>query len=123
MSRRDVDRELRFLTDAARGHRPFVEHATARLAAGDETFGDSWAWIGVARHLTELLEEAADLGAWAALCDQAADLERLSTDDKRRLEALLRVVARRGAQAHEALTSAVRALAVASPTADGKERP
>lgn len=75
MSRRDPQRETAFLTEAARGHAPFVEQATARLDMGEEIYGDSWAWIGLRRHLAELLEEAADLGSWAALASQALDTE------------------------------------------------
>ena len=104
MSARNLKREQRFLTEAARGHDPFVRHATARLEAGEEPFGDSWCWIGVRKHLAELLEEAADLGSWAALCDQTADHDpRLSDVDRERVRAVLALVARLGAQAHEAL--------------------
>jgi hypothetical protein len=110
MSLRDPEREQRFLRDAARHHEPFAEHAAARLAAGEEPFGDSWAWIGIRRHLAELLEEAADVGAWAVLAEQALDREPLADVDRRRIGAVLQLVARCGAQAHEALTGAVRAL-------------
>ena len=104
MSLRDQQREQRFLSDAARGHEPFVQHATARLDAGEEPFGDSWAWIGIRRHVDELLEEAADLGSWAALADQALDREQEPADvDRARIRAVLELVARRGAQAHQAL--------------------
>ena len=61
---RDIQRERALLSQAARGHAPFVAEAQARLEAGEELYGDSWAWIGVRRHLSELLEESADLGAW-----------------------------------------------------------
>ena len=102
---RDLEREKRFLRDAARGHDPFVQHALDRLEAGEEPFGDSWAWIGIRKHLAELAEEAADVGGWAALADQALDREHgLSDVDRARIRAVLELVARRGAQAHEALT-------------------
>ena len=105
MSLRDQQREQTFLRDAARGHEAFVQHATARLDAGEEPYGDSWAWIGIGRHVRELAEEAADLGAWAALADQALDREHDLPDvDRARTRAVLELVARRGAQAHEALT-------------------
>jgi hypothetical protein len=109
-SLRDLDRERRFLRHAARHHEPFAQHAAARLAAGEEPFGDSWAWIGIGRHLLELLEEAADVGAWATLAEQALDREPLSDVDRQRIGAVLQLVARCGAQAHEALTGAMRAL-------------
>jgi hypothetical protein len=102
---RDLDREQRFLRDAARGREPFVEHATARLDVGEEPYGDSWAWIGIRRHLAELAEEAADLGSWAALADQALDREQELADvDRARIRAVLELVARRGAEAHAALS-------------------
>jgi hypothetical protein len=108
---RDRDYEQRFLVDAGRGHEPFAMQATARLAAGDETFGDSWGWIGIRRHLDELLEEAADLGAWSVLASQALDREpNLSDVDRQRLASMLAVVAAQGARAHRTLTAAVRCL-------------
>lgn len=109
--RRDTRREREFLSTAARGHAAFVEHAEARLARGEDEFGDSWAWIGLARHLRELREEAADLGAWSVLAEQALDLADDLTDaDRDRTRAVLRLAARRGAEAHEALSGALRAL-------------
>jgi hypothetical protein len=108
---RDLDREQRFLLDAAHGHEPFVEQATARLEAGEEPFGDSWAWIGIRKHLRELLEEAADVGACAVLADQALRYEQgLADVDRERIRTVLALSARRGAQAHEALTAVLRAL-------------
>jgi hypothetical protein len=112
MSLRDQAREQRFLRDAARGHDPFSDHAAARLDAGEDTYGDSWVWVGIRRHLDELLEEAADLGSWAALAEQALDREPLSDVDRQRILAVLHLAARHGAQAHEALTGAARALHV-----------
>jgi hypothetical protein len=111
MTRRDRDRERAFLADAARGHRPLVDHALARLDAGDELYGDSWAWIGIRKHLAELLEEAADLGAWAVLAHQALDHEpRLSAVDRQRVAGVVAAAAAHGARAHAALTAAVTAL-------------
>jgi hypothetical protein len=108
---RQAAREQRFLADAARGHAPFVAHAQARLEGGEELYGDSWAWIGIRRHLTELLEEAADLGAWATLADQALDRDSEVSDQHReQIRAVLAVAARRGAQAHQALSAALRSM-------------
>ena len=119
VSRRDPDRERAFLAEAARGHQPFVDHALARLDAGDELYGDSWVWIGMRRHLAELLEEAADLGAWAVLAHQALDHEpRLSAVDRQRVAGAVAAAARHGARAHAALTAAVTALGT---TADDGE--
>lgn len=111
MSLRDTQREQRLLAAAARGHLPFADQAFARLEAGEEPFGDSWTWIGIARHLSELLEEASDLGAWSALADQALDRERdLSDLHRGQLRAVLELVARRGAEAHQALSQALRSV-------------
>lgn len=90
---RQPAREHRFLTEAARGHAPFVAQAQARLEAG------------------ELLEEAADLGAWATLADQALDADPKHSElNHDQVRAVLNLVARRGAQAHEALTAALRSI-------------
>jgi hypothetical protein len=107
---RDQRREARFLGDAARGHDPFVVQAQARLAAGEEIFGQSWAWIGIRKHLTELLEEAADIGSWAVLAVQALDREQLADAERDRIRAVLELAARRGAQAHAALTAGLDSL-------------
>ena len=111
MTARDLAREHRLLTDAARGHAAFVTQAEQRLEAGDETFGDSWQWIGIHKHLTELLEEAADLGAWAALADQALDHEPTVTGTHRdQLRAVLAICALHGAAAHRSLTQALQTI-------------
>jgi len=111
MSQRDPGRERAFLIEAARGHEPFVEQAIARLDGGEEIYGDSWKWIGLRRHFAELLEEAADLGSWAALAAQALDHEPdLSDADRQRIDAVLAATARHGARAHALLTAATGAL-------------
>ncbi|MGC9221756.1 MAG: hypothetical protein ACP5H2_10465 [Solirubrobacteraceae bacterium] len=113
MTTRDEFRERRFLAEAACGHAPFVTQALERLEAGEAEYGSSWAWIGVRRHLAELLEEAADLGAWAVLADQALDGElALSAAQREQLRQALRRVAALGAAAHRLLSEAAEALAV-----------
>jgi hypothetical protein len=108
---RDLHREHAFLLDANRGPGAFVVHVEERLAAGEDTFGDSWMWIGIRRHLTELLEEAADLGAWGCLADQALDRENdLSDLHREQLRSVLVVAARRGASAHGVLSNALRSV-------------
>lgn len=110
-TRRDLHREHLWLENAARGHTAFVEHAEARLAAGDEPYGDSWMWIGLRRHVAELLEEAADLGAWSALARQVVDRETTLDDvHRQQIGAPLELTARHGAAAHEALTRAAQLL-------------
>jgi hypothetical protein len=107
MTERDSFRERRFLAEAACGHLAFVEQAAQRLDTGQATYGDSWQWIGVRRHLAELIEEACDLGAWAVLCDQALDQEHgLDADERERLRQTLRRVAALGAAAHRLLSDA-----------------
>jgi hypothetical protein len=114
VSRGDPDRERAFLADAARGHQPFVDHALARLDAGDAVYGDSWAWIGIRKHLAELLEEAADLGAWAVLAHQALDHEPgLSDADRQRVSGAVAAAAGHGGRAHAALTAAATTLGTA----------
>jgi hypothetical protein len=104
---RDVDRERQFLHDAARAHDPFVEHANARL----EPLSDSWLWIGIRRHLHELLKVTADLGAGAVLTDQSLRCEQgLSDIDRARVGAVLVVAARHAAQAQGSITAVLRAL-------------
>lgn len=111
MTERDLDRERAFLTEAARGHKPFVDQATARLDAGEEIYGDSWKFIGLRRHLVELLEEAADLGSWAVLAVQALDTEPgLSDADRQRIAAVLAATASHGARTHAVLSTITRAL-------------
>jgi Holliday junction resolvase RusA-like endonuclease len=104
--RRDRGGEARFLAAAARGHDAFAEHAAARLEAGEVTHGDSWVRRGAGALLGELLEEAADLGAWGALTVQAPDLEDWPAADRDRIVALLELAAASGARAHEALAAA-----------------
>jgi hypothetical protein len=98
VSLRDLEREQRFLADAARGHEPFVEHATARLDAGEPLFGDSWAWIGIRKHL----------------------VPDLSDVDRQRIDAVPQLAARRGAQAHEALSGALRVVAAGDGRSSGQ---
>jgi hypothetical protein len=112
---RDLTRERRLLTEASRGHQAFINQAQERLEAGEELFGSSWAWIGVRKHIVELLEEAADIGSWSVLADQALDLDPNVTDvHRQQTRAVLAIAARRGAQAHEALTTALRSLGAPS---------
>lgn len=101
---RDNRRERVFLHAAAGFVTPegFVEHAEARLAQGerDRNYGNRWAQITLATFVQELREEAADLGAWAALADQRLDLEHLHPTFAAQIRAALQSIARRGAQAH-----------------------
>ena len=113
MTGRDSFRERRFLAEAACGHAAFVTQALTRLDAGQAEYGDSWAWIGTRRLLAELTEEAADLGAWSALADQALDLDAgLSSEQREHLRRTLRRVAALGAAAHRLLSEAAEAMAV-----------
>jgi hypothetical protein len=119
MRLRDPDRERAFLAEAARGHQSFVDDALSRLDAGEPLFGDSWAWIGIRRHLAELLEEASDIGAWAVLAYQALDHEpNLSDVDRHRVAGAVAAAAAHGARAHAVLSTA--ALALGAAPADGE---
>jgi hypothetical protein len=106
---RDIDLEREFLLDAARGREQFVVDVVARLTAGAVQYDDSWQWCGLATLLREAREEGADLAGWAVLALQAADRDhRLSEAQRGQLTAILAVVARHGAAAHEALTAGLR---------------
>jgi hypothetical protein len=80
---RDLDRERRFLRAASPFAPPFREHASKRLAAGEEEYGDSWATRGIVDLLSEIAEECTDIGAWAALTEQALD-QRVDLDSAER---------------------------------------
>jgi hypothetical protein len=104
---RDLDREALFLAAAGGGRSAFFAQATGRLRAGQAVYGDGWAARGVEALVGELLEESADLGAWAALADQALDAEQLSPGERQRMAAVLALVAAHGAQAHALLSGAM----------------
>lgn len=101
---RDLKRERVFLHAAAGFVTPegFVEHAELRLEEGETAagYGNRWAEIGIRAFVKELREEAADLGAWAALADQALTVEDLHPATAAHVRAALQSIARRGAQAH-----------------------
>jgi hypothetical protein len=103
---RDIDLEREFLLDAARGREQFVTDVVERLTAGAVEYDDSWQWCGLATLLREAREEGADLAGWSVLAAQAVDRDhRLSEAQRGQLTAILAVVARHGAAAHEALTA------------------
>lgn len=103
---RDIARERAFLQSAARGADSvrFVAHAEGRLAAGELKFGDSWTRLRLEEFVRELTEEAADLGAWAALAAQALTaLVPVQVVSASQLLHDLCAVAHAGALAHSAL--------------------
>jgi hypothetical protein len=73
--RRDLETERLCLerTEFHAAARTFAAHALDRLAAGEDVYGDRWTTLGADRLLVELLEEAADLGAWGVLPLQALE--------------------------------------------------
>jgi hypothetical protein len=82
--RRDRDRELCWLANAEEiGHRidaaarnalpVWTAAATFRLEVGAAEYGDTWHERGALALVREAMEEAADLGGWAVLADQALD--------------------------------------------------
>lgn len=99
---RDRTRERTFLDHAAAPHGRAGDRwaacARGRLEAGQVAYGDRWPVVGLARLLEKLGEEAADLGAWAALATQALDLADLRPA--------------RAVEVHRVLASAARAGAV-----------
>ena len=76
-ARRNAPQEKAWLRRAAAdaGAADFADHAIARLEDGAVAYGDRWAELGIGRLVTELVEEAADLGAWGVLAFQALELE------------------------------------------------
>ena len=77
---RDLAREYLILLAAAgelegRQLARFVAAVTERLDAGEATHGDRWRSMGAHRLLAEVREEAADIGGWGVLADQALDRE------------------------------------------------
>lgn len=107
---RDPRREREFLQRASAftGARLFIAHCEHRLGQGDREFGQRWARIGLHQHVRELSEEGADLGAWAALAEQAVDLEHVH--DSRLVRVQLSLAARGGAIAHQAVEQLARLL-------------
>ncbi len=109
---RDLACERRWLEDAERNSSPsgFAVHAQERLRDGQEAYGDQWAGESMARLLTELQEEAADLGAWGVLALQALshaertqNLDDLSRANLGVVAASLSTVLLLAAHAHYAL--------------------
>lgn len=102
---RDLPREREFLTrSSALSRTPgaFIDHGHDRLAEGESKFGDQWTRLTLEEFARELLEEAADLGAWAALAEQKLDSE-IPVSHRATVRMLLIRVARHGAGAHEAV--------------------
>lgn len=102
------------------GGAPFVAHAAARLALGERAYGDAWAQRSVPDLLNELLEEAADLGAWAVLVLQS--LDALDADHRAIVEAAVLDAARAGARAHGVLVGALQAIDAVPPAGSGEVR-
>lgn len=100
---RDLAREREFLqrsSTMSRDSAAFVEHGQHRLAEGESKFADRWAAMSLLEFARELSEEGADLGAWAALADQAAD-GQIPPSHTAAVRMLLVRIARAGAAAHE----------------------
>jgi hypothetical protein len=109
---RDLTCERRWLEDAEHDSSPsgFAVHAQERLRDGQRLYGDRWADESMATLLTELREEAADLGAWGVLALQAlshAERTRHLDDPSRAkltvVRSSLSAVVVLGAHAHYAL--------------------
>lgn len=111
---RDRIREHAFLAAPARLHghagECWAASARLRLEAGQAAYGDRWRTLGLPRLLDELAEEAADLGAWAALAEQALDGADLDPVDAVEVRRALEVAASAGAAAYAALLVPRRAL-------------
>lgn len=102
--RRDRDRERSFLEGA--GCERFALPARARLEEGARCYADAWASRGLPALVAELAEEAADIGAWGALADQALELEDLEPSAREAMGGRLRAAVEHGAHARRALIEA-----------------
>lgn len=119
---RDEQRTREFLQHASAftTDPTFVLHCSDRLARGDVEFGVRWALTPLREFARELAEEAADLGAWAALADQAADLMDLPPPAREELREVLLAIAHDGAEAHLKITDGLtRLIDTLEPVADG----
>lgn len=107
---REPSRELLWLLRAqasAGAESGFTDHAVRRLAAGQELHGDRWADLGFERLLTELEDQAADIGAWGVLALQVVEADPNISDVMRdHIGLLVHVAMALGAYSYEALTLA-----------------
>jgi hypothetical protein len=113
---RDPDRERRFLHAASPLVPAFREHACRRLAAGEVEYGDSWATRPIEGLLSEIIEECADIGAWAALTDQAVDRTEFDQADRELITEALLDAARLGAFAWARIATAQAVFVEARPS-------
>ncbi|PZS12462.1 MAG: hypothetical protein DLM64_04870 [Solirubrobacterales bacterium] len=89
------------------GESGFAAHAERRLEAGERAYGHRWAQVGLPELLAELLEEAADLGAWGVLALQELEADAtLRAADRDLIEVGLNAALMWGAFAHKALVIA-----------------
>lgn len=89
------------------GAASFAAHAIARLDAGASVYGERWAELGVERLITELAEEAADLGAWGVLALQALELKQaLSAAARAAIASRVHAAILAGGRAHRELERA-----------------
>ncbi len=118
---RDSVREQAWLEAAEQdaGASGFACHVVERLLAGESVYGDRWATVGLRKLIAELMEEAADLGAWAVLA-----LQVLGEQAERDLVAsALRAAILWGAYAHHALALGLDHLEAPQPGAATTGRP
>jgi hypothetical protein len=128
---RDPVRELSWLEGAVEdlglGGEAFVEHVLRRLASGQKLYGDQWAEAGFEGLLSELEEEAADIGAWGVLALQVLETDpRVSELMRQHLGILVKVAMTLGAASYQALKLARDDLeepwGTASPVKDAGQR-
>lgn len=103
--KRDLERERDFVGSGAGG---WAEHVHTRLAAGQEIHGDRWAERPLTALLYEILEEAADIGAWAALAEQRLDAADFDDDAKAMVRSCLSDAVGSGSWAHWYITLALK---------------
>lgn len=101
---RFLEHERLDVAERQAGGSGFADHAERRLEAGERAYGHRWTEVGLPTLLAELLEEAADLGAWGVLALQALEAEpTLGAAERDLVEVALNAALMWGAFAHKAL--------------------
>ena len=95
-------------------------HASERLEAGEREYGNSWAPRPLEELLWEIMEECADVGAWAALALQALELRSdLGDGDREFVSKALQDAARYGAWGYARSGNARKRIVEAKDGGDG----
>jgi hypothetical protein len=107
---RNVAQEVKWLEHAELEFNTtsFSEHALRRLDAGAADYGDRWVTTSIEKLISELAEEAADLGGWGVLALQALARSDLGGQERDEIATNVLAAIAFGARAHREMTSARR---------------